>query len=76
VVSKYRQAGTDARASQEAARCHAEITHEMIDAGIDVLLQHCPDTATGDAVDRLMVAEIYKAIAGQAPASADLCRAV
>lgn len=39
------------------------ITDAMIDAGMRVLLEHCPDSATGDAVDRLMLREIYKAMA-------------
>lgn len=42
------------------------VTYEMVEAGIDVLLEHCPDSALGDYPDQKMVAEIYCAMAGRA----------
>jgi hypothetical protein len=40
------------------------VTPEMIDAGVAILCEHCPDTAADDAVDRAMAEEIYLAMAG------------
>lgn len=42
-----------------------EITPEMIEAGVEVLREHCPDTAVGDSLDRQMVREIYGAMRSQ-----------
>jgi len=39
-----------------------EITPQMIEAGIDVLLGWCPDTAIGDETDHRMVRAIYRAM--------------
>jgi hypothetical protein len=49
-----------------------EVTEEMIEAGLAVLVARCPDTATGDHLDREMVADIFVAMecqarAGEAP---------
>ena len=40
----------------------AEITSGMIEAGVAVYLEHCPDTGVGDRIDRKMVAEIFEAM--------------
>jgi hypothetical protein len=37
-----------------------EITPTMVEAGIYVLLKHCPSSATGDISDQRMVAEIFE----------------
>lgn len=44
------------------ATLEVAVTPEMIGAGLDALLQRCPDTATGDVSDQKMVAEIFKAM--------------
>jgi hypothetical protein len=41
----------------------AVVTAAMVEAGIEALLGHCPDTAVGDRIDREMVEEIYRAMA-------------
>jgi hypothetical protein len=40
----------------------SEIAPQMIEAGLDVLLRYCPDSATGDGVDKEMVGDIYAAM--------------
>lgn len=35
------------------------ITPAMIEAGVRVYLEHCPDSGVGDRLDRKMVVEIF-----------------
>ena len=39
-----------------------EVTPEMIEAGIQVYLEWCPNSGTGDRVDRKMIVEIFGAM--------------
>jgi hypothetical protein len=39
-----------------------EVTPEMIEAGVEIYLQWCPDSGTGDRTDQKMVAEIFVAM--------------
>lgn len=39
-----------------------EITPEMIWAGVECYLRHCPDTGVGDEIDRRMVRQIFEAM--------------
>ena len=45
-----------------------EITSRMIEVGVDVYLSHCPDTGSGDELDRAMVREIFAAMQAARPA--------
>lgn len=47
------------RAEDQAGVAQIEVTPEMIDAGVDVYVEWCPDTGVGDAVDRKMIIEIF-----------------
>lgn len=38
------------------------ITSKMVDAGVDAFLASYPDTGCGDAIDREMVVNIFKAM--------------
>jgi|HubBroStandDraft_1064217.scaffolds.fasta_scaffold1640190_1 hypothetical protein len=38
-----------------------KITDEMVEAGLEVYLRHCPDSGLGDSLDRRMIAEIMSA---------------
>jgi hypothetical protein len=40
-----------------------EVTPEMIEAGVAVYLEWCPDSGAGDVTDQKMVAEIFSAMA-------------
>lgn len=39
-----------------------EVTPEMVEAGVRVYLEFCPDTGCGDKADARMVAEIFRAM--------------
>lgn len=41
-----------------------EIPSAMIDAGLAVYLDHCPDSGLGDQLDREMIAKIIRAAIG------------
>ncbi len=55
----------------EAASSEITVTPEMIEAGVTVYLEWCPDTGVGDSVDRKMVQAIFSAMqkTGHAEAS-------
>jgi hypothetical protein len=46
--------------SEGRDRPDVEITEEMIRAGLKTLLEHCPDTACGDAPDRALVIDLFR----------------
>jgi hypothetical protein len=44
------------------ARQGDEPTNEMINAGLKVYCEHCPDSADGGEMDAKMIAEVYLAM--------------
>lgn len=49
---------------QELGRADAtEVTPAMLDAGVAVYLEHCPDSGVGDELDRRMVGRVFRAMA-------------
>ena len=45
-----------------------EVTAEMIEVGVRVYLEHCPDSGVGDRLDRKMIAEIFAGMTAARPA--------
>jgi hypothetical protein len=43
-----------------------EVTPEMMKAGVDVYLGHCPDSGVGDTLDRQMIREIFLVMVAKA----------
>jgi hypothetical protein len=39
-----------------------EVTPEMVEAGVSLYLDYCPDSGSGDRTDRKMIAEIFSAM--------------
>ncbi|MGA8690692.1 MAG: hypothetical protein WB662_12505 [Methyloceanibacter sp.] len=62
-LGRHGEAASNSEAGAPDQLEGVEITPKMIEAGVDVYLQHCPDTGAGDVLDCEMVKEIYLAMA-------------
>jgi hypothetical protein len=58
--NEHLKSGPDEHPPGTGAPGEIEITPEMIEAGVSIYLGHCPDTGTGDVMDRKMIAEIFQ----------------
>jgi hypothetical protein len=45
-----------------SALSESDVSPEMIEAGLEVYLNYCPDRGAGDSLDRHMVQEIFEAM--------------